>query len=202
VFEPPGPCQHQYRGEQKKKDSRWLRKSPQLFVGCGIEGPHPIEGRAGPGQCRPRKRSHGGTKEQENADGNHSARYLVSSNFFGVRVATVSHQLTILNSKTQKSWPSALASRAPPDWRTFVLWFIASGGTSVSTSWRAGRKVIIQLLVERLTYPRWNLESSSVADEFDDVSCSVQDSATVGTVLEMRRHGVAESGIHSVIKIV
>src|SRR6266567_8176097 len=72
-------------------------------MGCGIQGPHPIEGCARPSQCGPGKRSHGGTEEQENADDRYSARHVLPTNFVGVRAGAVSHLLTILKFKNSDS---------------------------------------------------------------------------------------------------
>jgi len=80
---------------------------------------------------------------------------------------------------------------------------MASAVSAVSTSLRlAVREVIIQLLVERLTSPRGNLESSAVAHKLDHVPCAIQDGATVGTVLKVGGHRGMEPGIHFVVKLV
>ncbi len=72
-------------------------------MGCGIQGPRPIEGCARPSQCRPGKRSHGGTEEQENADGSYSARHLVPISLVGAKARAVSHLLTILKVENAES---------------------------------------------------------------------------------------------------
>jgi len=64
-------------------------------MSCGIENPQPIKGCTGPSQCCPGKRRHGGTEEQENADGSYSARHVVPNDSVGARVRPVSHLLTI-----------------------------------------------------------------------------------------------------------
>jgi hypothetical protein len=65
-------------------------------MSCGIENPQPIEECTGPSQCCPSNRRHGGTEEQENADGSYSARHLVPISFVGARAWVVLHLLNIL----------------------------------------------------------------------------------------------------------
>jgi hypothetical protein len=72
-------------------------------MSCGIENPQPIEECTGPSQCCPGNRRHGGTEEQENADGSYSARHLVPTRFVGGRARTVFHQLTILKLESPES---------------------------------------------------------------------------------------------------
>ena len=77
-------------------------------MSCGIENPQPIEECTGPSQCCPSNRRHGGTEEQENADGSYSARHLVPISLVGARARAVFHLLTILKLENAES----LAARA------------------------------------------------------------------------------------------
>lgn len=66
------------------------------------------------------KRSHGGTEEQENADGRYSARPLVPISLAGARARAVSHLLTMLKLESAES----LAARAK------LSYFLAALSTS------------------------------------------------------------------------
>ena len=72
-------------------------------MSCGIENPQPIEECTGPSQCCPGNRRHGGTEEQENADGSYSARHLVPIRLVGARARAVFHLLTILKLENAES---------------------------------------------------------------------------------------------------
>ena len=61
----------------------------------GIESPYLIEGCAGPTQCRPGKRCHDGSEEQESTDSSDSTGNFVPNTFVVARTKAVLHLLTI-----------------------------------------------------------------------------------------------------------
>ena len=85
-------------------------------MGGGIESPHPIEGCAGPTQCRPGEGCHAGAEEQENADGSYSARHLVPNDSVGARARTVPHPLTIPRHLQICGRPDDVGKRPQPEY--------------------------------------------------------------------------------------
>src|SRR5437660_6192057 len=113
-------------------------------MSCGIENPQPIEECTGPSQCCPSNRRHGGTEEQENADGSYSARHLVRISLVGARARAVFHLLTILKLEKRNLWPLALNSRrCCHQGRPLIRWFVASKAR------RPVRVLLIRLVVPR-----------------------------------------------------
>ena len=112
-------------------------------MSCGIESPQPIKECAGPSQCRPGKRSHGCTEEQEDAYGSNPARHLVPNNFVGARVGAVSHLLTILKVENAEGRPHLANDCCKQDFLRYEVRIalstraIAERGKAVVSFWRS-----------------------------------------------------------------